>query len=260
MYLNRIVEHKKSDPMFLAHQRIDWKEQLTLHAPHPKRSLVQSLKKEQNGPRIIAEFKRASPSQGFFGYEGLLADQVRSYELGGASAISVLTEPSFFKGKLEDLADARKATELPILRKDFLLEPWEITQAKTWGADAVLLIAAILTPEHLVKMLTEAQRVDLDVLLEVHNHQELDEVLALPLSPQAVGINNRDLHTFKLDLATTAELAPRLPKDICRVSESGFATQQDLKRFKGTVDAFLIGESLMKSQNPRTLLSEWTKG
>ncbi len=227
----------------------------------PRRSLVNSLLNKNDGePSIIAEMKRASPSKGSFHFQGTVSTQVQAYQRGGAKAVSVLTNEAFFSGRLEDLREARGATELPILRKDFLLEPWEIAQSKYWGADAILLIAAILNQESLERMITQARKCDLEVLLEIHDHEELQQVLALSVPPHAVGINNRNLKTFELSLETTATLAPLLPKEICRVSESGFATKHDLSRFEGTVDAFLIGESLMRSSEPENTLLGWIKG
>lgn len=261
MYLDKIVAHKRASADFQRARAQPWEEQLASAAHLPKRSLVEALLGAPPGqPSIIAEMKRASPSKGSFAFEGQLADQVRAYERGGARAVSVLTDGEFFDGRLEDLREARQAVSLPILRKDFLLEPWEVMEAKIAGADAVLLIAAVLDQDELSAMINLARRVELEVLLEIHDRHELERILELPVSPHAVGINNRNLQSFELSLDTTASLAPLLPKEICRVSESGFATRDDLLRFEGIVDAFLIGETLMRSRRPDELLLGWIKG
>lgn len=262
MYLDRIVAEKPRDPAFMAGLDHNWDDLLGQISPEPKRSLKAYLRSSQSGqePAIIAEMKRSSPSKGSFGFVGSVSHQVRQYEQGGAKAVSVLTNGPFFGGTLADLKEARTACNLPILRKDFLTELWEVPQAKYHGADAVLLIAAILTDHRLETMTKKAHECDLEVLLEIHDQTELERVLHLGTAPDAVGINNRNLQSFVVDLEVTARLAPALPKEICRVSESGFATRSDLERFKGVVDAFLIGETLMKSENPEHTLRGWVKG
>ena len=261
MYLDKIVAHKKADPAFAADRSMDWPQRLGLIQTPPRRSFVGSLRSSpQDQPSIIAEMKRASPSKGSFAFSGSVAEQVQAYERGGAKAVSVLTNEAFFSGSAADLAVARQAISLPVLRKDFLLEPWEVAQSRLWGADVILLIAAMLDDATMAAMIAEARRVDLEVLLEIHDREELERTLALPEAPHAVGINNRNLRTFELSLDTTASLAPLLPKEICRVSESGFATRDDLLRFEGVVDAFLIGETLMRSSSPEQTLTGWIKG
>lgn len=260
MYLDRIVAQKRSDPNFLAAASEPWEQRLDDRVPTGRSLVASLLDKNVDEPSIIAEMKRASPSKGSFHFQGEVSTQVQAYERGGAKAVSVLTNEVFFSGRLEDLREARDAIQLPILRKDFLLEPWEVAQSKYWGADAILLIAAILDQESLERMVARAKECDLEVLLEIHDHEELQRVLGLSTAPHAVGINNRNLNTFELSLETTATLAPLLPKEICRVSESGFATKHDLSRFEGTVDAFLIGESLMRSSEPEKTLLGWIKG
>lgn len=261
MYLDKIVAHKQGEPAFLQGRETDWEARLAEVGPQPRRSFVHSLRSSPQGqPSIIAEMKRASPSKGSFAFTGSVAEQVQAYERGGAKAVSVLTNEPFFQGSQADLAEARAAISLPVLRKDFLLEPWEAVQSKLWGADVVLLIAAMLDDATMAEMIAVAGRCDLEVLLEIHDEAELERTLRLPNLPQAVGINNRNLRTFELSLETTAALAPRLPKEICRVSESGFATRQDLLRFDGVVDAFLIGETLMRSARPEDTLTGWIKG
>lgn len=261
MYLDKIVANKQSDPAFEDGKNTDW-DRLLDEGEHPsQRDFCKSLRNAPPGrPSIIAEMKRASPSKGSFEFDGQVSDQVARYERGGARAVSVLTNGPYFQGHLQDLQSARKGTTLPLLRKDFLTENWEIPQAKYHGADAILLIAAILTDGQIEKMIEKAEACELQVLLEIHDQTELDRTLGLNRSPHAVGINNRNLQTFEVSLDTTARLAQGLPKEICRVSESGFATRSDLQRFEGIVDAFLIGESLMRSQDPEVTLRGWVKG
>jgi indole-3-glycerol phosphate synthase len=260
MYLKKIVEHKNQDPDFLAAKEEDWDGRLE-KAMSPRRSLTQSLRTSPSSePSIIAEMKRASPSKGSFAFQGTVEEQVAKYQRGGARAVSVLTNEAFFSGTLEDLRAAKAGTSLPLLRKDFLTEEWEIPQAKLFGADAILLIAAILTDLEMETMINRALQCDLEVLLEIHDQVELERVLHLNTAPHAVGINNRNLNTFEVSLETTARLASGIPKEICRISESGFATRSDLLRFDGIVDAFLIGESLMRSQQPEQTLRDWVKG
>jgi len=260
MYLDKIVESKNQDSRFLADRKRDWEQRLS-ETKSDQRSFVGSLKASADSePSIIAEMKRASPSKGSFDFKSSVSEQVGHYERGGARAVSVLTSERFFLGTLEDLQQARQGTRLPILRKDFLTESWEIPQAKCFGADAILLIAAILTDSQLEQMIEKAHSCGLEVLLEIHDSEELQRFLHLNTAPDAVGINNRNLQTFEVTLDTTAELVSSLPKEICRVSESGFATRSDLMRFDGVVDAFLIGESLMRSHQPEQTLRGWVKG
>lgn len=262
VYLSQIVAHKTADPSTQRRKQEPWEAHCRRGPLPARRPFAAALLAPAAGhrPRIIAEMKRASPSQGRFPFQGTVAQQVAAYQRGGARAVSVLTNEAFFQGRPEDLAEAREACQLPLLRKDFLLEPWEVWESRWLGADAILLIAAILDQDTLVAMLEQASQAGVETLLEIHDEAELDRVLALPRPPEAVGINNRDLQTFELTLETTARLAPRLPKEICRVSESGFATRQDLVRFEGMVDAFLIGESLMRSARPEETLTSWIEG
>lgn len=260
MYLQKIVDKKHEDPTFVQDSKVDWDRRLAEN-PRSTTSFTQSLRSRPEGqPGIIAEMKRASPSKGSFGFERRVSEQVKAYENGGARAISVLTNQPFFQGTLQDLEEARQAVSIPLLRKDFLTETWEIPQAKLHGADVILLIAAILEDGQMEKMISKAHHCGVEVLLEVHDGQELDRVLNLNSAPDAIGINNRNLRTFEVSLDTTERLVERLPKEICRVSESGFASRSDLKRFQGVVDAFLIGESLMRSEDPEQTLRGWVKG
>lgn len=219
----------------------------------PPRGFARALR-EAAFPAIIAEIKRASPSRGDLRPDLEPAQLAAAYEAGGAAALSVLTEGRFFKGSLDDLRQARAACSVPVLRKDFLLAPWELYEARAAGADAVLLIAAALDADKLADMAGLAQELGMDVLFEVHDAQELEAVRTV--EPRIVGINNRDLRTFVVDLETTKNLASRLPEGVLRVSESGFFGPSDLAPFRGLVEAFLVGESLVTAPDPKAALEK----
>ncbi len=198
------------------------------------------------GISIIAEHKRSSPSAGVIRDGLALPDVVGAYERGGAAALSVLTEPHSFAGSLEDLAAARAAARLPILRKDFIVDSYQVVESLARGADALLLIVAALTPGDLERLHAEAVALGLGVLVEVHDRRELE--LAAGLGAAVIGINNRDLTTLEVDTARTFELCDDVPEDAVVVSESGWRTRQELERLAGAgVDAVLIGEALMRS-------------
>ncbi|HXE72570.1 MAG TPA: indole-3-glycerol phosphate synthase TrpC [Candidatus Nitrosotenuis sp.] len=253
MYLQKILETRRSSPSFRqGRQRLDVLRTQALSAP-PPRDFLAALR----GPRlrVIAEIKRASPSRGPLCADLDPAERARAYEQGGAAALSVLTEPHYFQGSLDDLRRARAACSLPVLRKDFLLEPWEIYESRAAGADAILLIAAALAPEGLGEMLELARNLGMEALVEVHDEEELRAVL--PKGPRIIGINNRDLATFQVDLETTRRLAPGIPPGVVRVSESGISSAQDVERL-GAVDAVLVGEALVGARDPRPLLTRLT--
>ena len=196
------------------------------------------------GVSVIAEFKRASPSAGEFGLGLDPAATARAYERGGAAAISVLTDARYFKGSAEDLAEARSAVALPVLRKDFVISEYQIAESRVMGADAVLLIAAAL--DDMRSLSAVAHSLDMDVLIEVHTGAELQRALAA--EPDAIGINNRDLRTFHTDLAVTGKLAAQIPAGIPVVSESGIRGPEDVRALRDLgVDAVLVGESIVKS-------------
>ena len=197
---------------------------------------------------LIAEVKKASPSKGLIRKDFDPASLAREYEAGGATCISVLTDVPFFQGSDLNLIDARASTSLPILRKDFMLDPYQIIESRALGADCVLLIMAVLDDGQANELEKAANSVELDVLVEVHDFDELDR--ALSLKTKLIGINNRDLKTFEVDLKTTENLLSVIPKDYTVVSESGFKTPNDLARLsKSGVNCFLIGETLMRSDN-----------
>ena len=213
---------------------------------------------QQPSLSIIAEHKRRSPSKGPIREDLALADVVAAYSSGGAAAISVLTEPRYFGGSLRDLSDARAMTDLPILRKDFIVDSYQIVEARAFGADAILLIAAAIDDALLADLHAEAIDEGLDVLVEVHSVAELDSV-DLDLT-RLIGVNNRDLRTFEVDLNTSARVFPLLPHDIIRVSESGYHTDEDISRaVEMGADAVLIGERLMRDADATSVIESWLR-
>jgi len=196
---------------------------------------------------IIAEVKKASPSAGLIAKSFEPVEIARNYERNGANAISVLTDSKFFKGKLQHLADVRSAVSIPLLRKDFILDEIQIAESAVNGADAILLIVAALEQKQLIELLRVTATYQLDALVEVHTRNELNR--ALDAGAKIVGINNRNLTTFDVDLAVTEELCRKVPDEIILISESGIKTTQDVARMKGCgVDAILVGEALMRGE------------
>lgn len=198
--------------------------------------------------RIIAEIKRASPSKGVIKHDFMPAEIARIYEANGAAAVSILTEEKYFKGNIEYLAAIRRNLKIPALRKDFIFDEYQVYESRVFGADAILLIAAILDQPLLTGLMALAKELGMSVLVEVHDEKELERVL--DTDARVIGINNRDLKTFKTDLNTTVRLVPYVPKDRVLVSESGINTFEDVKFLREHgVDAFLIGEALMREDN-----------
>lgn len=208
-----------------------------------------------DGISIISEVKKASPSRGIISEDFRPTEQAKAYEEAGADAISCLTEEHFFKGADKYLADIRASVNLPILRKDFIFDEYQIYEAKVLGADAVLLIAAILSEEELIKLSRLAASLGLFCLTEVHNEEELQKVVRCKCD--IIGINNRDLKTFHVDLNTTKRLAKLVPYDAVLVSESGMKNGNDIKEVKEYgADAVLIGETLMLSGDIKNTINE----
>lgn len=208
------------------------------------------LKALQNSDKIniIAEIKRASPSKGIINDKINVGEVAKNYEKGGACAISVLTEEDKFQGSLEDLITARNAVDTPILRKDFIFDEFQIQEAKDAGADIILLIVAMLNDETIKKLYKFADDLGLDVLVEVHTLEELER--AKNLNAKIIGVNNRDLHSFKVTLDVSRELIKHAPKDAFMICESGLSTKKEiLEMHKLGFRGFLIGETLMKSGN-----------
>lgn len=220
-----------------------------------KRRFQEALRGE--GVGVIAEFKRRSPSAGALHESPDLAAIVSAYERGGAVALSILTEGPNFEGALEDLRTARAASELPLLRKDFVVDGYQLQEALAAGADAVLLIVAALTAPELRSLYGEARALGLDVLVEVHDREELGR--ALELGADIVGINNRDLRDFSVDLERTEVLMADIPSGVTVVSESGIAGAEQVRRLRERgVDAVLVGESLMRASDPAAALRALT--
>ncbi|MDQ4076354.1 MAG: indole-3-glycerol phosphate synthase TrpC [Chloroflexota bacterium] len=214
-------------------------------APSP-RDFAAALKRP--GVSLIAECKRASPSRGLLrhGYDAVALAQ--EYEANGARAISVLTDSRFFQGKLEDLAAVRQAVSLPVLRKDFIFDPYQILEARAAGADALLLIASLLPGNTLRDLRVQAEELGMQALVEVHDEVELDH--ALESGAPIIGVNNRDLRTFEVDFETTGRLRPLIPVDKILVSESGIHTADDVRRLAGMgADAMLVGERLVRAKD-----------
>jgi indole-3-glycerol phosphate synthase len=206
-------------------------------------------------PAIIAEVKKASPSKGVLSVDFDPSRNARAYEAGGAAAISVLTDGPFFQGSLADLQAARGAVSLPVLRKDFTIDPSQILEAAAHGADAILLIAAILTTREMRDFRETAARYGLSALVEVHDKAELDR--AIDSGAEIIGVNNRNLSTFELSLDVSLALAEFMPKGAALVSESGIHNAADIARLRSAgYHAFLVGEHLMKSGDPAGALRE----
>lgn len=206
-------------------------------------------------PAIVSEIKKASPSKGVLIHDFNPAALARKYEQGGAAALSVLTDRDYFQGRLEDLRAARAATRLPVLRKDFTIADYQIYEAAAAGADAVLLIAAILDETELRNFRELAAELGMAALVEAHDAQEVD--VSLKSGAQIIGINNRDLRTFQVSLDTSTELGARIPPGILKVSESGIFHSSDIHRLRSAgFDAFLVGEHLVRSGDPAQALRE----
>lgn len=225
-------------------------------AEHQPRGFAAALRAQaRNGPAVIAELKKASPSKGLIRAEFDVRRLALQLEAAGAAVLSVLTEERFFEGSLENLRQASAAVSIPCLRKDFVVDPFQIVEARAHHADAILLIVAALSDAELRTLRDEARRCELDVLCEVHDREELDRAIALDC--EGLGVNSRDLRTFAVSLERACELAKHLPEHAVRVAESGIHTRTDVDRLRAAgYDAFLIGESLMRQPQPGDALRE----
>jgi indole-3-glycerol phosphate synthase len=244
--LARIVEHKHVELHSIRQKRAEFERRAEI-AQRSRRDLRDAL--VSRSPAVIAEIKKASPSKGLLCADFQPARIAASYESGQAAALSVLTDERFFQGSLNDLESARAAVSIPVLRKDFTLEEIHVLQAAAHGADAILLIAAILTSAELRNLRETAARFGISALVEVHDEEELER--ALDSGAQILGVNNRNLHTFEVTLDTSMRLAERMPAGLVLVSESGIHSAGDIRRLQTAgFQAFLVGEHLMKAADP----------
>ncbi len=253
--LDRIVDARR---VSIAHRKrvlpeVALKIAVEKKAP-PVRDFAAALSRDDFN--VIAELKKASPSLGVIREEYAPAVLAASLERAGAVALSVLTEEDFFSGSLADLKEARRVVQIPILRKDFIVDPWQVWETRAAGADSFLLIAAVIGDSALRELLDLGRSLGMEPLVEVHSREELDRVLAA--EARIIGVNNRDLRNFKVNLETSLELIEQIPDDCVAVSESGLRTHEDLVRLRRAgFDAFLIGEHLMKSADPAEPLRQF---
>ncbi|HDS1683709.1 TPA: indole-3-glycerol phosphate synthase TrpC [Pseudomonas putida] len=211
-------------------------------------ALIEQAKRKQ--PAVIAEIKKASPSKGVIRENFVPADLAVSYEKGGATCLSVLTDVDYFQGADEYLQQARAAVSLPVIRKDFMVDPYQIVEARALGADCVLLIVSALDDVKMAELASVAKDVGLDVLVEVHDGDELERALKT-LDTPLVGVNNRNLHTFEVSLETTLDLLPRIPRDRLAITESGILNRADVELMEiNEVYSFLVGEAFMRAAQP----------
>ncbi|HJX53504.1 MAG TPA: indole-3-glycerol phosphate synthase TrpC [Polyangia bacterium] len=205
------------------------------------------------GLACIAEFKRRSPSKGWINQDADPAVVASAYQAAGAAAISVLTDAPFFGGSLDDLRRARAAVDIPVLRKDFIVDPYQVAEARVAGADALLLIVSALRQDDLVELVVEVRRLGMEALVETHDRHEVERALAA--GARAIGVNHRDLHTFQMDMTLALTMRPLIPPDRLLVAESGIRTPDDAHRMHGAgVDAVLVGERLMREPDPGSAL------
>lgn len=249
MYLERIVETKKSEVERLAVSFSLQEAEKSILQMEPTRGFHQALTSgRKRGMGLIAEVKKASPSKGLIRPDFHPVELARSYETAGADCISVLTDEVYFQGSSAYLTAIHEAVKVPLLRKDFIIDERQIYEARLLGADAVLLIVAILSDQQLRSFLNTAQALGLDALVEVHDEQELERALRLN-SANLIGINNRNLRTFETSLETTAMLAKRIPKEIALISESGIRTKEDMDFLTvNGAKGVLIGETFMRRE------------
>jgi indole-3-glycerol phosphate synthase len=228
--------------------------------PHFSKVCV-SLKKnllDESHTGIIAEFKRASPSKGIINDKAGLFDVVLDYQLHGASAVSILTEPDYFKGNNDDVLSVAGAMKIPVLRKDFIFEEYQVVESKAIGADVILLIAASLTPKEVKRLALFAKNIGLEVLLELHDEDELEHICD---ETEIIGINNRNLKTFEVDIERSLRMAKQIPADKIKVAESGISSVEDILLFRQNgYKGFLIGENFMKEQNPGLAFKNFVSG
>jgi indole-3-glycerol phosphate synthase len=242
-----------------AHRRVKEKKgelplaQIETRVERSDRSFKSALKGKGTG--IVAEIKRASPSRGIIHPDLNVEKWAQAYQKGGACAISVLTEPAFFRGSLSDLRKVREASHLPVLLKDFVIDPYQVYEARLWGADSILLITSVLGADELLSLLELSEALGMTPLVEVHTEKEIER--AIKSGAEIVGVNNRNLADFTVSLNTTFRLLPFIPKGKLTVSESGIDLRSQVVELeKAGVNACLVGEALMRSEDPGSKLQE----
>lgn len=255
--LIRILQRKREE-IAEASKQVSLQQQLEQAQAVPApRGFVDSMRSrlEQGEPAVIAEIKKASPSKGVLREDFHPAEIASSYQAGGAACLSVLTDVDFFQGCNDYLQQARSACELPVIRKDFIIDPYQVYEARAIGADCILLIVAALGDTRMQELADLAVELGMDVLIEVHDADELQRALKLPLP--LIGINNRNLRTFETRLETTLELLPVIPEDRIVVTESGILKTADVELMrKNSVNAFLVGEAFMRAADPGAELNK----
>jgi indole-3-glycerol phosphate synthase len=255
--LERIVAVKREEIAAAKARRSEASLRADAEARRDARGFERALRRKVAAGRaaVIAEVKKASPSKGVLREHFVPAEIAASYERGGAACLSVLTDERFFQGSAAFLEQARAACTLPVLRKDFMVEAYQVFEARAMGADCILLIAACLDDAQMVDLEAQAQALGMDVLVEVHDGAELDR--ALRLNTPLLGINNRNLRSFEVSLDTTLGLLPRVPADRLLITESGILARADVRRMReARVNAFLVGEAFMRAADPGVALAD----
>ncbi|MBV8390491.1 MAG: indole-3-glycerol phosphate synthase TrpC [Mucilaginibacter sp.] len=255
--LDKIVAHKKTEieeaKKLISHKTLESTEFFNRQPLSFKDFLL-----DVNRTGIIAEFKRKSPSKGIINDKVSVEEVTTGYNSAGASALSVLTDTEFFMGQKADLIAARRVNNIPILRKDFMIDEYQVLEAKAWGADIILLIAAILTPAQIDQLAAQAKSLGLNVLLEVHNMEELQRSINSKLD--AIGVNNRNLADFTVSVETSYQLAEHIPAEFMKISESAISNPETIKQLKKAgFNGFLIGENFMKQVDPGAAMREFVK-
>jgi indole-3-glycerol phosphate synthase len=258
MILDQILQQTRQTLALARHQiPLDQLERLAAQSPTP-RDLRAALRSPL-AVTCVSEFKRRSPSKGWIRQSAEPQVIAPAYEAAGASAISVLTDGPFFGGSLDDLRKARSAVSIPVLRKDFVVDAYQVVEARAAGADAILLIVAALTEPELAALLAETRRWGMHALVETHDQAEVETAVAVGAT--IIGVNHRDLRTFQMDMGLATRLRPRIPPDRVVVAESGIRTAQDVARMRAAgIDAILVGESLMAEPEPGLALRKLMDG
>ena len=255
--LEQIIAHKQQE-IAAAKSRVSLNElEQSFPAMENARGFAAALREriEQRMPAVIAEIKKASPSKGLIREDFNPSNHARDYQANGATCLSVLTDKKYFQGCTEDLQAARAACNLPVIRKDFMLDVYQIAESKSLGADCILLIVGALQQSQMEELAAYGNEIGIDILVEVHNQQELER--ALSLNTDLLGINNRNLHTFETNLETTLELARNIPSGKFIITESGINSADDVKlMLENNIYGFLIGESCMRAPSPGAKLHE----